>query len=202
MNSAMPALIYHPCVEADFAVELGPEDETLELPWAAPEDGPRYCDLKKHPELFSNIEEARRFPALGQFLAVLNSTGSLFETAKCDAWSSREIKPEEEIFGAACKFGSYVDLVFCSDAARLSLPEHERRARQLTQLLQRAPEMPSASEFLIRRCYYHLGDEIHEGFYLTFYLFGYGDDEPEARKRWIIALKLVENAIRQLSAAG
>jgi len=41
---------------------------------------------------------------------------------------------------------------------------------------------------------------MREGFYITFYLFGYDDDEAQARQRWAIALKLVENAIRQTSA--
>jgi len=196
----MSALIYDPCVEADFLVELGPEDETLELPWAAP-DGPRYYDLKRQPELLLNIEEARRVPELGEFLAAVNSAGSIFETAKCDAWFSREIDPAEEIFGAACKFGSYVDLVFSAEQSRFVFPEHQALAKQLIHLLQRVPEIPSAAEFLIRRCHYHQADEIRDGFYVTFYLFCYGDDEEQARQRWAIGLKLVENAIRQLSVA-
>ena len=61
------------------------------------------------------------------------------------------------------------------------------------------PEIPAAVELLIRRCFYHGAGEIQEGFYITFYLFGYGDDEPQARQRWAIALKLVENAIRQVT---
>ncbi len=64
----------------------------------------------------------------------------------------------------------------------------------MTQLLKRVPEIPASAEFLIRRCYY--GDEA--GFYITFYLFGYGDDEERARQQWVIGLKLVENAIRQV----
>ncbi len=31
-------------------VELGADDETLELPWAADDGGPRYYDLKRQPE--------------------------------------------------------------------------------------------------------------------------------------------------------
>jgi hypothetical protein len=88
-------------VEADFAVELGADDETLELPWAAENGGPRYYDLKRQPELLLQVEEARRSPELGEFLAVMNSPGGILETAKCDTWSSTEINPEEEIFGAA-----------------------------------------------------------------------------------------------------
>src|SRR5260370_19887885 len=39
----------HTSVEADFAVELGADDETLELPWAAADGGLRYYDLKRQP---------------------------------------------------------------------------------------------------------------------------------------------------------
>ena len=185
-------------MQADFAVELGRDDEVLELPWAA-ENGPKYCDLKRQPELLLNVEEARRAPALGEFLSTINLPASSLETAKCDVWCSTEIDPEEEIFGASHKFGSYVDLVFCEESARFSLPEHEQFARRITQLLAHVPEIPSAAEFLIRRAYYHLAGEIRDGFYITFYLFGYGEDEAHARQQWGIALKLVENAIRQLS---
>jgi len=185
-------------VEADFAVELGADDETLELPWAAADGGPRYYDLKRQPELLLNVEEASRVPELGEFLAVMNSPASILETAKCDSWSSTEINAEEEIFGAAHKFGSYVDILFSQETSRHSFAEHEQFAKRITQLLKRVPEIPAAAELLIRRCFCEGADEIHEGFYITLYLFGYGDDEPQARQRWAIALKLVENAIRQI----
>jgi hypothetical protein len=187
-------------VQADFAVELGADDETLEMPWAAEGSSPRYYDLKRHPELLLNLEEARRVPELGEFLSKVNlPTTSPLETAKCDAWPSTEINPEEEIFEAPHKFGSYVDLLFSDEAKRFSFPEHEGVAKRLVQLLQRAPEIPSAAEFLIRRCYYTDEEGIREGFYITFYLFGYGDDEIQSRQRWAVGLKLVQNAIRQSS---
>lgn len=186
-------------MQADFAVELGADDETLDLPWAAPDHGPRYLDLKRRPELLLEIEEARREPELGEFLAAINSPAGILETAKCDAWASTEIQPEEEIFGAVCKFGSYIDLLFADDR-RFSFPDHEQLAKRLTQLLQRVPEIPAAAEFLIRRCHYHQKQEIRDAFYITFYLFGYGDEPLQARQQWAIGLKLVENAIRQLSA--
>ncbi len=185
-------------MEADFAVELGADDETLELPWAAADGGPRYYDLKRQPELLLNVEEASRVPELGEFLAVMNSPDGILETAKCDAWSSTDINPEEEIFGAAYKFCSYLDILFSQEALRYSFAEHEQFAKRVTQLLKRVPEIPAAVELLIRRCFYHVAGEIHEGFYITLYLFGYGDDELQARQRWAIALKLVENAIRQV----
>jgi hypothetical protein len=182
-------------VEADYAVELGAEDETLELPWAAADGGPRYYDLKRKPELLLNLEEAGRVPELAEFLAIMNSPAGILETAKCDSWSSTDMNPEEEIFGAAHKFCSYVDVLFSQDALRYCFADHEQFAKRVTQLLQHAPEIPAAVELLIRRCFYHVAGEIQEGFYITLYLFGYGDDEPQARQRWAIALKLAENAM-------
>jgi hypothetical protein len=187
-------------VQADFAVELGAEDETLEFPWSAGPGGPLYFDLKRHPDLLPNIEEATRLPELGAFLGSVNSPSGVLETAKCDAWLSSDINPEEEIFGATCKFGSYIDFVFSDPMKRYAFAEHEQFARRMTELLKRVPEIPASAEFLLRRCYYREEKLEHarEGFYFTFYLFGYGEEEEQARRRWAIALQLVENAIRQL----
>ncbi len=186
-------------MQADFAVELGADDETLEMPWAAESGSPRYSDLKRHPEMVDGLEEVVRVPELGEFLTKVNSLTSPFETAKCDAWPSTEINPEEEIFEADHKFGCYVDLFFSHEPNRFRLPEHERLAKHLVQLLQRAPEISAAAELCIRRCYYTDEKGIRDGFYITFYLFGYGKDGIQSRQHWAIALKLVQSAIRQVS---
>jgi len=190
-------------VQVDFAIELGADDETLEFPWVAAEAGPRYYDLKRHPELLLSIAEASRFSELAEFLSAVNSPTSLFETAKCDAWSSTEMKPEEDIFGATCKFGSYVDLVLSSRDPRVLFSEHEQLLIRPTELLKRVPEIPAAAEFLVRRCYFtELESRMREGFYVTTYVFGYGDDELQSRQQWAIGMKLVENALRQSSMTG
>ena len=189
-------------MEADFAVELGADDEVLDLPWASADSALRYYDLKRQPDLLLYVDEAQRVPALAEFLKAVNSSGSILETAKCDAWQTTEMKPEEEIFGANTKFGSYIDLLFTDEQKRFSFCGHEQIAARLTQLLRRVPEIPAAAEFLVRRCHYHHEDETRDGFYITFYLSGFGDDELQAQQRWAIALKLVENAIRQISAAS
>jgi len=189
-------------VEAYFAVELGADDEVLDLPWASADSAVRYYDLKRQPDLLIYVKEAQWLAALEEFLTAINSSVSVLETAKCDAWHTTEMQPEEEIFGANCKFASYIDLLFSDEPRRFSFSEHEEMATRLTQLLRRVPEIPAAAEFLVRRCHYHHEDETRDGFYITFYLFGYGDDEPQAQQRWAIGLKLVENAIRQISAAS
>jgi hypothetical protein len=141
-------------MHADFSVELGRDDAALELPWSSTDPAVRYHDLKTHPELLQQIPEAMAYPELGAFLARINAAGFPLATAKCDAWQSREVTPEEEIFGDR-KFVSYIDLVFEGAAERCSFEKHEAFAKDLCRLLSQAPEIPAAVEVVIRRCYYH-----------------------------------------------
>ena len=112
---------------------------------------------------------------------------------------------EDEIFGATWKWASYIDLFAASKKLQASFKGHERLAAKIVKLLKRVPEIPAAAEFVVRRAYFQTdkskAQDHREGFYFTFYLSGYGDDEEEAHKRWMIGLKLVENALLQLSAS-
>lgn len=186
-------------MQVDYAVELGADDETLELPWAAPGGSPRYYDLKADPNALDLIAEATQAADLRDFLRAVNSPASMLASAKCDYWVSDEIQPEEEIFGLPWKFGSYVDLVFASPSLRFDFGGHEEFVKELAALLKKAPDIAAAAEFLLRRCYYHNDQGTRAGFYFTFYFFGYGRDEATARVLWGVALNLVSNAIKQLS---
>jgi hypothetical protein len=188
-------------MDADFSIELGQDDPVLDFPWTDPDGRVSYFDLKRHPELLAQVEEANRFPELREFLQAVNSAMSVVESAKCDAWGTEELSPEEDIFGASWKFVSYVDLVFCSDSGRRSLPLHERFAKRLVELLRRTPGIESSAEICVRRAYYAVEREVVEGCYFTLYVSGYGNDEANARLNWAIALRLVGNALLQLGAA-
>ncbi len=188
-------------MQVDYSIELGSNDEHLEFPWRSPDGQLRYYDLKRQPELLLYVQEAVENQELGEFLVSANSPSSTMESAKCDAWITADLNEEEAIYGAACKFGSYVDLLFTEPEARVSFIQHEQWVKRMVQLLKQVPEISAAAEFIVRRCYYAFPEnDAREGFYITSYLFGYGDDEADARKRWSIGLKLVENAILQLSA--
>jgi hypothetical protein len=141
-------------MHADFSVELGRDDAALELPWSSADPAMRFYDLKKHPEWLQQIPEAMAWPELGAFLARINAAGFPLATAKCDAWASSEVTPEEEIFGDR-KFVSYIDLVFEDAAARCSFEKHEAFAKTLCRLLGQAPQIPATVEVVIRRCYYY-----------------------------------------------
>jgi hypothetical protein len=189
-------------MDADFSVELGCEDPVLDFPWNDPAGKLSYVDLKRHAELLATIEEAEKFPELGEFLRTVNSARSALETAKCDAWETTELNAEEEIYDASHKFASYVDVVFTDNDARLSLSAHQQFARKLVELLQRAPEAPSVAEVCVRRCYYATDGKVREGCYCTLYVSGYGTDQASARQNWGVGLKLVGNAVIQLSGTG
>ena len=141
-------------MQADFSVELGRDDPALEVPWSSDDPSVRYYDLKAAPELVAQLPEVIARPPLRAFLARINAPGFPLATVKCDAWLSREIAPEEEVFGDR-KFVSYVDLVFQNEAARCSLKKHEEYARELCRLLAHAPDIAASVEIVIRRCYFH-----------------------------------------------
>jgi hypothetical protein len=197
-------------MDADFSIELGSDDPVLDFPWKDEAGNLLYVDIKRHPEQVDQIEEAQKFHEIKPFLCLVNSSRTSVETAKCDAWSTKELSEEEEIYDASCKFESYVDIVFSDLAETLSSPmrskrrfsfsDHERFARKLVELLRLAPDISSAAEACVRRCFFAHGGGVQEGFYFTFYVRGYGRDEVEARQNWEVGLKLVGNAVVQLSA--
>jgi len=199
-------------MDADFSIELGQDDPVLDFPWNDPSGNLAYVDVKRHPEFMAQIEEAEKFPELKEFLSVLNSPRSMLETAKCDTWATMDLSAEEEIYEATHKFASYVDVVFAKNdgdlsdggrpSIRQSFPAHEQLARELVELLRTAPVTLSSVEVCVRRCYFYWAGSIQEGFYCTLYISGYGSDDPSARQNWGVALKLLTDAIKQLSASN
>jgi hypothetical protein len=189
-------------MEADFSIELGHDDPVLDFPWTDPQGKVAYFDLKRQPEMIAKVQETTEYPELAEFLKSVNSARSMVESVKCDVWETTELTVEEEVFNSSHKVASYVDLVFSHDERRKSLRRHEEFAKNLTELLRRAPEMGAAIEIYLRRCFFKVADaeEVSEGCYFTLYVSGYGNDVAVARRNWGIATKLVANAVAQLLA--
>jgi hypothetical protein len=182
---------------AEWNVELGQDDPVLEIPWRSEDGSLRFLDLKRQPELLLEIPEACTYEELASFLDWANSADSQIETAKCDVWSTSEMDADDEVFGEKIKFSSYIDLLLAS-GVRNSFPQCEQFVQTLTRLLRQAPDLSSAAQFIVRRCWDHRGGEkVSERFYITFYLHGYGADVQEAQQRWAIGLTLAQNAIKQ-----
>src|SRR5437879_2879427 len=165
-------------MQVEFSVELGGDASTLNLPWAS-SNSLHYYDLKTHPELLAQISEAIESPELRDFLQAINSPNSFLETAKCDTWITGDLDVEEEIFGAALKSASYIDLVAASHEVRCVFEKHEEFLRKLVGLLQRVPEIPAAAEFILRRGYFQDHDLVQEGDDDACYLLDYSDPTRE-----------------------
>ena len=105
---------------------------------------------------------------------MVNQSGSLLQTAKCDTWLTNQLDAEDEIFGAPWKFGSYVDLCFADHSRQLSLAAYEEFAQSLRAMLEKVPDFAAATDFVLRRCYYHRpeypADQSDDGYCITFYL--------------------------------
>lgn len=187
-------------MQAGWSVELGHDDPTLAIPWSSQDGRLRYYNLKQQPELLLNIVETYENRELAEFLAEVNSSRSAFQTAKCSVWTSDLMEIDDEVFAAQRKCCSYVDVVICDQRMQRDFAKNETLLQQISSLLGRVPEIPAAAEFIMRRCYFDPGKpHAAHGFYFTFYLSGYGDDEQTARQRWAIALKVVQNALLQIS---
>jgi hypothetical protein len=197
-------------MDADWSVELGADDATLEFPWSSPDGSQRYIDLRRHPEQLPEIPEATRFPEIAEFLRAINQPQSSCLTAKCDVWLGEEIGEAETIYEASIKLCSYVDLVACDKAARLSFDRHERWARSAAHALSSDDALPVACEFIVRRCWFHRdaateSDAVDAltsedepsipGFYVTLYMSGYGNDESAARAAWAEGLRRVTGVL-------
>ena len=188
-------------MDTDFSIELGKEDPVLDLPWKDPTGRLAYVDLKRHPDLIFQVEEAVKFSELDEFLRMANSARSVVESAKCDTWTTTELSAEEDIYDASHKFASYIDLVFSHSDERWSFDQHERFAKRWTELLRRAPELSASAEICVRRCFFGEEANVRDGFYFTVYINGYGSNEEDSRKSWSIGMKLAATAILQLSAS-
>jgi hypothetical protein len=186
-------------MDADYSVELGTDDPVLDFPWHDPEGKITYVDLKRHPELLGRVSEVAQFPEFGEFLRAVNSSLSLFESAKCDAWIA-DLNPDEEFIGLSHKFAGYVDLLFTDPGMRQSFPAHELFAKKLVGLLRVTEHAESSAEICIRRAFYNAAETITEGCYFTVYVSGFGNDDDGARLQWDIGLKLLANAVLQLSS--
>ena len=186
-------------MDADWSVELGADDPALEFPWSSPDGSRGYVDLLAHPQELAKIPEATHYPELAEFLLALNAPSSPWLTAKCDVWFDEELGEAEDIYDARLKMCSYVDLIFRDEAVRFSFEQHEQWVKSVARQLSDQDDQPIACEFIVRRCWYRTNspadDEPTPGFYVTLYVFGYGNDEAQARTRWAEGLQRVTSVL-------
>jgi hypothetical protein len=190
-------------MDADWSVELGHDDPSLEFPWSSLDGAPGFVDLAQCLEAVREIPEAAQYPELARFLLELNGKFSPWLTAKCDVWIENELDEAEDIYDANLKMCSYIDLVRRNESERFSFEQHEQWVKSASTTLCNISPHLIACELIVRRCWYHADsrtdDELVPGFYITLYLFGYGNDEAEARARWRGGLTRVSSVLITLA---
>ena len=185
-------------VRVDLSQEIESGDETLEIPWADPENPQRrYLDLKAQPGLVELLEECREHPALADFLRRINSPNSPFRTAKCDVWATAELSEDERLdFGLPQKVGGYIDLLFECPEFNARLESQLELGRKLERLLA-SLRAQAQLEIFVRRCLFH--PEERWGYYLSLFLHGYGASHEEAESEWSRALGALGEALIEIS---
>ena len=201
-------------MEADDAVELGPEAPALEVPWQDPEGRWNYVDLRggagaTGPDWDRNLKrgidripETRQFPPLRRFLLEVNSPPSVWQTAKCGVLPEKAVGSENP-YNAAFAHNSYIDVVLAEDFAqrRSELELHRQLAKELATLLSAHESLEAQSEIVVRRCYFHKSaspEESDAGYCLTLFLAGYGESAAKAAESLKIALEMAGESLLKL----
>jgi hypothetical protein len=193
-------------LDADWSVELGVDDAALEYPWTDPDAKMKFIDLRRSPEQIELLPETAREPELANALLALNSTESVFATAKCDLWLDDEPAQSERVYGAV-KFGSYIDCVLCDPdmSMRSNFTWHESLVKLASEMAS-SEDVPGTIEYVVRRCYFHpegmRTDEdyfLSSGLCVTVYASGFGDSAVAARSQWADVLDLACEALLNAS---
>jgi len=183
-------------MEADWAVEVGADLPSIDVPWEG------FIDLRCDPGAVVNIAEAVSSAALQQALITLNSNDSPVYTSKCDLWmlATSEIDPDE--FGAQAAdavigCASYID-VLLRDPKRLSSFEfYERWVRDLALQMRRQILSNGRVDLALRPAQV----DSSSGYGLTLYAAGCGADAPSAEAAWQAVLLVATATTMSLSTS-
>jgi hypothetical protein len=188
-------------MRVEILQELGPDDATLEIPWASADDPAlAYIDLKTFPDQAEELDECRSRPVLGSLLRAINGSDSLLRSAKCDVWITHDLDEEERWdFDFPVKVASYVDLLFDSSALHANLAPHLRLAEEIERGMKET-RLQAQMDIAVRRCLFHA--EKNWGYYLTLFIHAYGATENEAETVWTIALLNLREVLEGISRAS
>jgi len=184
-------------MEADWAVEVGPDLPSIEPQWEG------FEDLRRNPSAVQTIAEAAANPAMAEALATLNAAHSSVFTVKCDAWTlaRHEIDPDE--FAADAEdaregFASYLDILQLDPARVASFEFHERWVRSLTVSLREVALHNGRVDIVIRPA----SADSSPGYGLTLYAAGCGGHATAAYASWQAVLRAAVTATINLDSSS
>jgi hypothetical protein len=179
-------------MRAEVISELGEADACLEVPWHQADGSARYLDLRGDPKAIQEIEPARRYRPLHNFLTTVNSADSVFRTAACRVW----LEPET---GETSEFASEIALCFALEDLNDERGHYEGLCRSLQELLAHEPGDAVRAELRVRRC--RFGATGGSGFSLAVFLRARGETAGQAEIRWGLGLAHLQQALLFVSRA-
>jgi len=199
---------------ADWSAECSADDPHLVVPWHDPNSSAHFINLRIEPYDIAEIHEAELYPALGRALRALNSTRSPFLTAKCDTWPLAPANPASDDPGlqaealeslrlelnldidhARCGFASYIDLIWRERAIFASAHHQQDRLDRITRRAQKLQHPQAALECILRPAMLDFDTPL-EGFAVSLYVTGVGEDNSAAIQHWAAALEAIVHLLR------
>jgi hypothetical protein len=183
-------------MEADWAVEVGPDLPSIDVPWEG------FVDLRHDPSAVQALAEVAMHRAMREAIIMLNTPPSPVFTAKCDAWTMARYEIDPDEFAAHAEqarggFASYIDILRRDPARLASFEFHERWARRLTGRL-RNISLPNGRVDLVIR---PASANSYSGYALTLYTAGCGADAIAAYASWEAVLHAAVTATISLDSS-
>jgi hypothetical protein len=187
-------------MEADWAVEIGPQAAVVDAEWEGA------IDLRREPWRVVEISEAQQLPALAEALVLLNRAPNAGETrlrtSKSDLWTvednipldpdEMDARPGETASAVAC----YIDLLPSEARVFSSLPETESWIRSAVLALRARPNRCSRTDLTLRQAV----ARTCEGYGITAYLTGCGADADAAKQALSSAIRIFADIVSGIPA--
>jgi hypothetical protein len=181
-------------METDWSVAAGADDPVIETRWSDAASGLAWVDLRVAGEMqqrrIAALPEAARSPAMARALMLLNASGGLLMTTKCDQWLLNDEERAElahalDTPAAACGYGSYIDVVMAHPVPMADFLLHEEWARTTARRCAALAVDDARLELVVRPA----GHEGVWGYGLTVYCYGGAADEVRADAAWSAAME-------------
>ncbi|MDE1154509.1 MAG: hypothetical protein PW735_02140 [Acidobacteriaceae bacterium] len=188
---------------AEWTADCSEDSPTLVVPWADPESGLHFVDLRAEPYDISEIHEIEHYPALGRALRSLNALRSPLFTAKCDAWPLEDeemlagLRLELDLDDTASLHGlsGYIDILWRDRALFASAHQQQDRLDKLVRRLARLTHPHASVELTLRPAVLER-ETVLEGFAVTVYVTAVAADAPSALREWELALEDIVTVLR------
>ena len=170
-------------------VEIIDEAESNEpVPVFPPEKN--YLDLRANPQDIGQIDEARQYLPLRNFLASVNGAESIFATAGA---ATKSDSPATVSAGSAYEFASQATIVFAAPGFNWERKNYAGLASGLKELLERDTADAVRAALRISPCDFTA--ESRRGFRLSIRLVAEGSSAQQAEFRWGLGLARVQQAL-------